>query len=80
VLYQIINNARQKHDDGGSVNGMHYPQVKAGRPVGIFFSEKIHCSNILKSGFAFGDIQIYATAPVLFCFTLKISARIVTLL
>jgi len=27
---------------------MHHPQVKAGGPVGIFFSEKIHCSNINK--------------------------------
>jgi hypothetical protein len=27
---------------------MHYPKVKAGGPVGIFFSEKIHEANLLK--------------------------------
>jgi hypothetical protein len=74
MFNNIVNNARQKHDDGRGINGMHHPQVKAGGPVGIFLSEKIHCSNILKSGFCLGDIQIYATTPVLFCFAPKISA------
>jgi len=80
VLNKCVNYPHHKHDDGGSVNGVHHPQVKAGGPVGVFLSEKIHCSNILKSGFCLGDIQIYTTAPVLFCFMRKISARMVTLL
>jgi hypothetical protein len=51
---------------------VHHPQVKAGGAVGVFFPEKIHCSNILKRGFAFGDKQIYTSAPVLFGFAPKI--------
>jgi hypothetical protein len=50
VFYQIVNNAGQKHNNGSGINGMHHPQVKAGGAVGVFFPEKIHCSNILKRG------------------------------
>ncbi|MBW4890301.1 hypothetical protein KXQ82_11260 [Mucilaginibacter sp. HMF5004] len=48
VLDQSVNYPNHKHNNGRCIYGMHYPEVKAGGPVGVFFPEKIHYSNILK--------------------------------
>jgi hypothetical protein len=39
---QFPDNASQEHNDGDCIDGVHHLQVETGRPVWIFFSEKIH--------------------------------------
>jgi hypothetical protein len=65
MLNKCVNYPHHKHDDGCGINSVHHPKVKAGGPVGVFFPEKIHCSNILKSVFGLGVEQIYISATAL---------------
>jgi len=41
-IYQLIDDTKQKYTDGNCIYDMHHLQVKAGRPVWIFFAEKVH--------------------------------------
>jgi len=39
---QFPDYTQQKHGYGNGIYGVHYLQVKAGWPVRVFFSEKVH--------------------------------------
>jgi len=45
-INQFPDNAQQENSDGQCIYKMHHLQVKAGGPVRIFLSEKIHRTNI----------------------------------
>jgi len=40
--------ANNKHAYSNSIYNMHYFKVEAGWPVGVFFSEKVHNTNLIK--------------------------------
>jgi len=41
-LQQFVNDPGNEHDNSSCINNVHHFQVKAGWPVGVFLSEKIH--------------------------------------
>lgn len=38
----FVADGQQKQDDGNRIDGVHHPEVEAGRSVRVPFSEKIH--------------------------------------
>jgi len=40
------DDTNQKHNDGNGIDSMHHLKVKVSGPVRVFFSEKVHRTNI----------------------------------
>jgi hypothetical protein len=47
-LDEFPDNAKQEHAYSNSIDNMHHFKVKAGWPVWVFFSKKVHNTNLIK--------------------------------
>jgi hypothetical protein len=47
-LNQFPDNTKQEHTYGNGIYNMHYLKVKAAWPVWVFFSKKVHNTNLIK--------------------------------
>ena len=48
TFHNLVKDGQQEDDDGCPIDCMHYPKVKAVRPIGVFLPEKIHHGTKLK--------------------------------
>ena len=47
-INKLVNDAQQKHAYCNGIDNMHYLKIKAGWPIGVFFAEEIHNTNLNK--------------------------------